>query len=88
MTTTAKYLTDPEERARRIVNITQNADVDFIKSFWSLTEGELMNQVPTVVGQNVAISKIIQIPPEPLTITVDDKEVEIPIPESHIGNIT
>lgn len=85
VTTTAKYLTDPEERAKRIVNITQNADIDFIKAFWSLAEGELMNQVPTVVGQNVAVSKIIEIPPEPLTITVGDKEVEIPIPESHIG---
>ena len=29
---------DPELRARRIVNISQYADVDFCKSFWFLAE--------------------------------------------------
>lgn len=85
VTTTAKYLTDPEERAKRIVNISQNANIDFCKSFWFLAESELMKQVPTVVGHNVAISKIIQIPPEPLTLTIDNKDIDIPIPTSHIG---
>ena len=29
---------DPELRARRIVNISQHASVDFCKSFWLLSE--------------------------------------------------
>ena len=29
---------DPELRARRIVNISQHASVDFCKSFWLLAE--------------------------------------------------
>lgn len=67
------------------MNISQNANIDFCKSFWFLAESELMKQVPTVVGHNVAVSKIIQIPPEPLTLTVDNKDIDIPIPNSHIG---
>lgn len=35
-----KYLVDPELRARRIVNISQAAEIDFCKEFWSLSEGE------------------------------------------------
>lgn len=33
-----KYFLDPETRARRIVNISQYADIYFIKSFWTLLE--------------------------------------------------
>lgn len=84
--TTAKYLTDSEERAKRIVNISQNADVDFCKSFWFLSEFELMHHLPSVVAQSVAVSKVIQLPPEPLTLKVGEEEIEVPIPNSHIGN--
>ena len=34
----SKFLIDPELRAQRIVNISQNASIDFCKSFWFLTE--------------------------------------------------
>ncbi|CAH0560948.1 unnamed protein product [Brassicogethes aeneus] len=84
--TTTKYLTDPEQRARRIVNISQNADVDFCKAFWFLSESELMNHVPNVVSNSIAVSQIIQLPPEPLTLTVNGREVEVPVPSAHIGN--
>lgn len=83
--TTTKYFKDPEERAKRIVNISQNADVEFCKSFWFLSEMELMHHLPSIVAQNVAVSKIIQLPPEPLTIKVGEREIEVPIPDSHIG---
>ncbi|KAJ8937288.1 hypothetical protein NQ318_020338 [Aromia moschata] len=82
---TTKYITDPEQRARRIVNISQNAEVDFCKAFYFLSEAELMNQLPSIVSPSVAVSKVIHIPPEPLSITVDGKEIEVPIPSSHIG---
>lgn len=32
--TSGKYLLNPELRARRIVNLSQNAKIDFCKSFW------------------------------------------------------
>lgn len=83
--TTTKYITDPEQRAKRIVNISQNADVDFCKSFWFLSESELMNQLPSVVSPNVAVCKLISIAPEPLSVHVDGRDIEIPVPTSHLG---
>ncbi|ENN72419.1 hormone-sensitive lipase isoform X2 [Dendroctonus ponderosae] len=83
--TTTKYITDPEQRAKRIVNISQSADVDFCKSFWFLSESELMNQLPSVVCPSVAVSKLIIIAPEPLVLNIGGKDVEIPVPTAHIG---
>ncbi|XP_066257180.1 hormone-sensitive lipase isoform X3 [Euwallacea similis] len=83
--TTTKYITDPEQRAKRIVNISQSADVDFCKAFWFLSESELMNQLPSVVSPTVAVCKVIVIAPEPLSLNVNGKEIEVPVPTSHIG---
>ncbi|XP_076257350.1 hormone-sensitive lipase isoform X1 [Rhynchophorus ferrugineus] len=83
--TTTKYITDPEQRAKRIVNISQNADVDFCKAFWFLSESELMNQLPSVVSPTVAVCKVINISPEPLHIVVEGKEIEVPVPTSYLG---
>ena len=59
--------------------------LDFCKSFWSLSESELVNQLPSVVSPNVAICKVINIAPEPLTLTVNGKDIEIPVPSSYLG---
>lgn len=83
--TTTKYITDPEQRARRIVNISQNADIDFCKAFWFLSESELMNHVPNVVSPSVAVSKVIHIPPEPLTLLINEEEIAVPVPTSYLG---
>lgn len=83
--TSTRYFTDPEEKAKRIVNILQNADIDFCKAFWFLSEGELMKHLPSVVAASVAVSKIICIPTEPLSLMVDGKEINIPIPTSYLG---
>lgn len=83
--TSTRYFTDPEEKAKRIVNISQNADIDFCKAFWFLSEGELMKHLPSVVAASVGVSKVIHIPTEPLTLLVDEEEIEIPVPTSHIG---
>lgn len=44
-----------------------------------------MHHLPSVVAQTVAVSKIIELPPEPLTLTIDGKEIQVPVPNSHIG---
>lgn len=83
---TTKYLTDPEQRAKRIVNISQNAEVDFCKAFWFLAESELLTQLPSIASPSVAISRVIHIPPEPLSIIKEDgTEIDVPVPSSHIG---
>lgn len=77
---------NPEERARRVVNICKFADIDFLKAFWFLSESELMAHLPTLVAQGVAICKVINVAPEPLKVNINGKEINIPIPTAHIGN--
>lgn len=87
MWTSGKFLLDPELRARRIVNLSQNSDVYFCKAFWLLSESELMAKVPSIVGTTVKVNKVIKIPPERLQCLnrVTTEWVDIPIPSSHIG---
>lgn len=88
MYTGGKYYWNPELRARRIVNLSQYAGIDFCKSFWSLTEGELMYALPNVFGVKIKVNRLITIPPEPLemeNVQIPNKMVKIPVPSSHLG---
>lgn len=66
--TSGKYLMNPELRARRIVNISQNAKIDFCKSFWFLAESELMLKLPSIVGSSIKVNRLIELPAEPLKL--------------------
>uniref|UniRef100_A0A182QFL5 Hormone-sensitive lipase n=1 Tax=Anopheles farauti TaxID=69004 RepID=A0A182QFL5_9DIPT len=99
MYTSTKYMLDPELRARRIVNISQNSNVDFCKAFWFLAESEMMHSLPSFVGFKVKVNRVITIPPEPIQLkrishnpeqesgtgAEEDVFVDIPIPKSHGG---
>uniref|UniRef100_A0A182MG95 Hormone-sensitive lipase n=1 Tax=Anopheles culicifacies TaxID=139723 RepID=A0A182MG95_9DIPT len=95
MYTSTKYMLDPELRARRIVNISQNSNVDFCKAFWFLAESEMMHSLPSFVGFKVKVNRVITIPPEPIQLKLcnglgenrekEDIFVDIPIPKSHGG---
>ncbi|XP_057329684.1 hormone-sensitive lipase [Microplitis mediator] len=85
-TQSVKYFIDPEARARRIVNISQRAEVDFCKSFWMLNEADIIQFVPSMLMPSLPINQVISIPPDELTLTTTDGiNVKIPIPNSHIG---
>lgn len=84
--TGGQYLIDPEMRARRIVNISQSASIEFCKAFWFLAESEIMKRVPSLMSPPVAVNKLITIPPEPITVmTMDGKETTVLPPTVHIG---
>ncbi|XP_026493830.1 hormone-sensitive lipase isoform X1 [Vanessa tameamea] len=84
--TGGQYLIDPEMRARRIVNISQSASVEFCKAFWFLAESEIMKRVPSLMSSTVAVNKIITLPPEPIVMTTNEgKEMTILPPTVHIG---
>lgn len=88
MYTGGKYYWNPELRARRIVNLSKFAGIDFCKAFWSLTEGELMYALPNVFGVKIKVNRLITIPPEPLemeSISVANEFIQIPVPSSHLG---
>lgn len=38
------YILDPEMKARRIINISEFADIFFIQAFWSLSERSKRNK--------------------------------------------
>ncbi|KAK0158168.1 hypothetical protein PV328_009204 [Microctonus aethiopoides] len=85
-TNSLKYVVDPELRARRIVNLSQRADVHFCKAFWNLNESYLLQFVPFLMMPSLSINQIISIPPEELIIlTIDGTDINIPVPNSHIG---
>ncbi|KAL4715633.1 hypothetical protein ACJJTC_006212, partial [Scirpophaga incertulas] len=84
--TGGQYLIDPEMRARRIVNISQSASVEFCKAFWFLAESEIMKRVPSLMSSTVAVNKLITIPPEPIAVTTTEgKEITVLPPTVHIG---
>ncbi|XP_061718416.1 hormone-sensitive lipase [Cydia pomonella] len=84
--TGGQYLIDPEMRARRIVNISQSASVEFCKAFWFLAESEIMKRVPSLMSSTVAVNKVITIPPEPVTVTTTEgKELTVLPPTVHLG---
>lgn len=47
-----KYLLDPEARARRIVNVSQFADISFCKAFWFLNEAGKKQRFDHIVPTN------------------------------------
>ncbi|XP_034832530.1 hormone-sensitive lipase isoform X2 [Maniola hyperantus] len=84
--TGGQYLIDPEMRARRIVNISQSASIEFCKAFWFLAESEIMKRVPSLMSSTVAVNKIFTILPEPLVVnTVEGTELTVLPPTVHIG---
>lgn len=88
MFTGGKYYWNPELRARRMVHLTHYAGIDFCKSFWSLTENELMYALPNVFGTKIKVNRLITIPPEPLEMESTAPAggmVRIPVPSSHGG---
>lgn len=88
MYTGGKYYWNPELRARRIVNLSQYAGIDFCKAFWSLTEGELMYALPNVFGVKIKVNRLITIAPEPLelnNVMIPNEMVNIPLPTAHLG---
>ncbi|XP_023945668.2 hormone-sensitive lipase isoform X2 [Bicyclus anynana] len=84
--TGGQYLIDPEMRARRIVNISQSASIEFCKAFWFLAESEIMKRVPSLMSSTVAVNKVFTIAPEPLVVnTTEGKELTVLPPTVHIG---
>nr|XP_034189565.1 hormone-sensitive lipase [Osmia lignaria]XP_034189566.1 hormone-sensitive lipase [Osmia lignaria] len=81
-----KYMLDPEARARRIVDISQHADISFCQAFWFLNESDITRRLPNITSPSLAINQIISIPPEGLSLlALDGTTVQIPVPHSHIG---
>ena len=82
-----RVLGDPEYRAKRIVNISRYADIDFCKGFWSQQESEFLQMYPEVACPAAAVNITVGLPPEPLQLPRADGTgtVDVAPPTVHIG---
>ncbi|GIZ04962.1 hormone-sensitive lipase [Caerostris extrusa] len=81
-----KYIIDPELRALQIVDVAQNSSVEFLKAFWSLSEIQLMKQLPGLICPKLEVREEILVPDKAIILnkTSSNENVEIPAPTSHI----
>lgn len=61
--TSGKYAIDPELRGSEFERITQNLDVNFWKSFWNITETEILASLASIASTQVKVNKTLSVPP-------------------------
>ncbi|XP_074670001.1 hormone-sensitive lipase isoform X3 [Strix aluco] len=86
--TSGKFAIDPELRGHEFERLTQNLDVHFWKSFWNLTETELLASVASMTATQVGVCRALTVPPEPLELPLAaDPSVTVTIapPVAHTG---
>ncbi|XP_077600211.1 lipase, hormone-sensitive a [Stigmatopora nigra] len=66
--TSGKYVMDPELRGAEFERITQNLDLQFWKSFWNITESELLTGFSRIASYPVQLNLTLSIPPVPLRL--------------------
>ncbi|KAM9298838.1 hormone-sensitive lipase [Gastrophryne carolinensis] len=83
-----RYAIDPELRGAEFERITQNLDVNFWKTFWNITEMELLTSLVGIASTTVRINKTLSVPPEPLEMPLKSdpqRTVTINPPVAHTG---
>lgn len=82
----SKYTMNADLRGERIQELTLNAPMEVIKSFFLLQENGVMRSVPKLVGPKLAVNKIISIPPEAIKVLTNKGEtITVTAPECQIG---
>ncbi|XP_060721851.1 lipase, hormone-sensitive a [Tachysurus vachellii] len=66
--TSGKYVVDPELRGAEFERITQNLDMHFWKTFWNITETELISSLASIRSHAVQVNLTLTIPGEPLSL--------------------
>uniref|UniRef100_A0A915PGC5 Hormone-sensitive lipase n=1 Tax=Setaria digitata TaxID=48799 RepID=A0A915PGC5_9BILA len=81
-----RFILSPEQRAKRIVKVTREADIEFCRSFWNLSE--FGSQVPRIFCPNMAINELREINwVGSITMaTTNGGTVKIPEPSSYTGH--
>ncbi|XP_056010937.1 hormone-sensitive lipase-like [Ostrea edulis] len=63
-----RYFMNPELRAEQIVSVTRTANVEFCKNFWSITESDIMQAVPSLVCPAIKVNEVMYLMPEPFEL--------------------
>ncbi|XP_059363809.1 hormone-sensitive lipase-like isoform X1 [Carassius carassius] len=86
--TSGKYAIDPELRGQEYERITQNLDVHFWKTFWNVTETEVLSSLVSMTATQVKVNRALSVPALPfdLPLTADPTHmVTVSPPAAHIG---
>ncbi|XP_051920988.1 hormone-sensitive lipase isoform X3 [Hippocampus zosterae] len=86
--TSGKYAIDPELRGAEFERITQNLDVHFWKTFWNVTETEVLSSLASMTSVPVKVNRMLSVPPVPFDLPLaanHQASVTIPPPSAHIG---
>ncbi|NXN95338.1 LIPS lipase, partial [Rhinopomastus cyanomelas] len=72
---------DPELRGDEFERLSQTLDIHFWKSFWNLTESQLLASVANMTATQVGVCQVLTVTPEPLEVPLAaDPSVTITIP--------
>lgn len=83
-----KYVVDPELRGAEFERITQNLDMQFWKTFWNLTETELLSSLTRISSTVVQVNIILTIPAVSLSLPLaSDPSLSVSVnpPVAHWG---
>ncbi|KAM3873075.1 hormone-sensitive lipase [Diretmus argenteus] len=84
--TSGKYAIDPELRGAEFERITQNLDVHFWKTFWNITETEVLSSLASMTSTQVKVNRALSVPPVPFDLPLGAETfVTIAPPSAHIG---
>ncbi|XP_043935353.1 hormone-sensitive lipase [Protopterus annectens] len=86
--TSGKYVIDPELRGSEFERITQNLDVNFWKSFWNITETEILASLASIASTQVKVNKGLSVPPNSFELplaTDPNLTVTVTPPVAHSG---
>lgn len=86
--TSGKYVVDPELRGAEFERITQNLDMHFWKTFWNLTESELLSGLASIASNTVQVNVTLSVPPVSLRMPLASDpglSVTVQPPVAHWG---
>ncbi|XP_037549451.1 lipase, hormone-sensitive a [Nematolebias whitei] len=66
--TSGKYVIDPELRGAEFERITQNLDMQFWKSFWNVTESNILSGFSRIASNPVQVNFTLTVPPVALRL--------------------
>ncbi|XP_078789719.1 hormone-sensitive lipase isoform X3 [Oryzias latipes] len=86
--TSGKYAIDPELRGTEFERITQNLDVHFWKTFWNITETEVLSSLASMTSTQVKVNRALSVPPVAFDLPLAANHrasATIAPPSAHIG---
>ena len=79
------YINHPKMMAKKVVENSRNMQVDFVKSFYNMSESDWVTKIKTL--PKIKVSTNIKISYESLEVPRTNSEIkfQVPIPSSHIS---